>query len=349
MDQARFLHQFFLFSHAERERRFPPGETSWATIASYFSGEELSRRSLTLGSFPTFIEARRMFEAVEREEADLGIRVLSPDSPEFPPALSEHIPPERLPAFLYLRGQPIPGERSSVAVVGTRKPSRLGMDAAANFSAFFTNLGLKVVSGLARGVDSIAHQENLREGTVAVLGSGVGNVYPHENQALAEAILAQGGALVSPFPLYQIPLPQNFPARNELIAALACGTLVVEGAEQSGAAVTGKLALAMGKSVAVLPQDFRHAFGRGAIRLQQAGAVMVADEEEALQSLYAPFGGFERKNRPPLARSLFTLEEFQAALGKDAAETILLLETAILEGRIRRAGAQRYRFVSKKA
>jgi DNA processing protein len=244
---------------------------------------------------------------------------------------------------LYLRGAKIPEEQSCVAVVGTRRPSPLGTDAAANFAAYFTQMNLHIVSGLARGIDSIAHRENLQRGTVAVLGSGAGKVYPRENQPLADEILRKGGSLLSPFPLYQVPLPQNFPFRNELIAALACGTLVVEGAAQSGAAITGMLALGMSKTVVALPQDFRTDFGRGAVRLQEAGAVFATNEEEALQAVFSPYGGFAHETRPA-RRRVFSFGEFQLICGKSVAETIVLLEEGILRGRIERIGPQRYRF-----
>ena len=202
-----------------------------------------------------------------------------------------------------------------------------------------------MVSGLAKGIDTIAHQENLRAGTIAVLGSGVHDVYPKENGEMAELILARGGSLLSPFPLGQIPLPVNFPQRNDLIAALSAGTVVVEGAETSGAAVTGKQTLSMGKSVVVLTQDFRSGFGRGAIRLQQAGANLVCSEEEALHSLFSRLGGFSGVALPALRGKSreFTFEQFLRAAGKDVAAALVLLEEGISTGKIERRGPDLYR------
>ncbi|MGZ3694933.1 MAG: DNA-processing protein DprA [Bdellovibrionota bacterium] len=290
--------------------------------------------------------ARKFYEAILREEEELGVRVLAHSENEFPPTFTANITPERLPALLYLRGRELPEETSCVALVGTRKPTSLGVDAARNFGAYFTGQKLSVVSGLARGIDTMAHKENLKVGTISVLGSGVGSVYPKENQSLAEEILAAGGALLSPFPLYQIPLPQNFPARNELIAAMACGTVVIEGAEQSGAAITGHQALSMSKTVVVLSQDYRTTFGKGAIKLQQSGAVMVASEEEALQAIFAPHGGFQSQNEfsPKVRRKIFQFSDFQKATGKSNNEAAAMIEEAILRGRIERVDPQRYRF-----
>lgn len=342
MDTLRLAHQFFIFSLKDQQRLWPARSPSWEEISLLFAGGILPRRSLALGEVGSTSAARELMGSIIREEYELGIRALP--AQDFPESLLRYIPPDRLPAFLYLRGADLPSEASCVGVVGTRRPSLGGADAAANFAAFFSSLHLRVVSGLARGIDTIAHRENIAVGTVAVLGSGVGIVYPKENQDLAEDLIAQAGTLVSPFPLYQVPLPQNFPARNELIAALACGTVVIEGAEQSGAAVTGKHALAMGKTVVTLTQDFRTDFGRGAIRLQQAGAVLVANEEEALQALYAPLGGFARGDKlEKFHRAIFRFADFHQSIGNSHHEAVVLLEEAILRGRIERVGVDRYR------
>lgn len=185
---------------------------------------------------------------------------------------------------------------------------------------------------------------------MAVLGSGVRGVYPGENEKLAEEILARGGSLISPFPIGQTPLPQNFPIRNEIIAALAIGTVVIEGAETSGAAVTGKQALGMGKTVVALAQDFRSGFGRGAIRLQQAGASLATSEEEALHAIYFRVGGYSGTKLPNVGKGRkreFTFEEFQKAAGKDVGAAMVLLEEGISSGKIERSGPDFYRLLPR--
>ena len=348
MEVLRFIHQFFHLSQQQAEVSWR-SRPDWRAAERLFAEPHLARRSLAFGEVRNFQHARSLFDSVQREEEDMGLRVLA--AADYPPALVEHLPPERRPAILYLRGHDLPPERKSVAMVGTRSPSVAGLACARNFATYFSSLGLSVISGLAKGVDALAHEENLLFETVAVLGSGVGNVYPRENQALAELILASGGSLLSPFPLYQVPLPQNFPARNEIIAALAYGTVVVEGAEQSGAAITGRQALAMGKTVVALAQDFRTPFGRGAVRLQQAGAVFVANEEEALQAIFARAGGFSRGDAVEVAfgsrRREFRFEEFRSALGMSVAEAAALLEEGILRGRIVRVKVDRYRLAKR--
>lgn len=348
METIRFAHQFFHFSEAQRLDSWGNSAPSWEEVEQLFTAEKFPRRSLAFGEIRGFSAARELFQTIEKEEMELGVRAVMPEAI---PAIIENIPPERRCPILYIRGTDLPEEKNAVAIVGTRSPSACGIESAHNFASFFSGLGIHVVSGLAKGVDSIAHAENLAVGTIAVLGSAVGAVYPKENQLLAEALVAKGGTLLSPFPLYQVPLPQNFPERNEIIAALACGTVVIEGAEQSGAAITGKQALAMSKTVVTLSQDFRTSFGRGALRLQQAGAVFVANEEEALQAIYARVGGFSRGDVLECTfggrRRLFRFSDFQKAVGKSFGESAALLEEGILRGRIERVDSNRYRLIPK--
>jgi DNA processing protein len=345
MESLRFAHQFFHFHRAQWDRYWGGHEPSLKDVARLFQEDTFTRRALKRGTPHRWEEARREYALVEEAEERAGVKKIFLGQPAYPVAITAYAPPERRPPVLYLRGKDIPAENQLVAIVGTRFPSPAGADAAACFSAYFTTLGIGIVSGLAKGIDAIAHQENLRAGTVAVLGSGVLEVYPKENEVLAESLLSQGGALLSPFPLGQVPLPVNFPQRNDLIAALSVGTVVVEGAETSGAAVTGKQALSMGKSVVVLAQDFRTGFGRGAIRLQQAGANLVCSEEEALHSLFSRLGGFSGVSLPSLRGKSrdFNFEQFLRAAGKDVPAALVLLEEGISTGKIERRGADLYR------
>lgn len=344
MDSLRFAHHFFHFECAAwrrvLDRRVPPESLA----RELFAQDWLPRRQLRRTGPLTFADALRLHEETCARERELGVRAVPEGHPDYPEALAQ-IPPERRPSLLYLRGAPVPAETQLVAVVGTRHPSATGKEAAHCFTTYLTALGLRVVSGLARGIDTVAHEKSSYLGTVAVLGSGVGDVYPEQNQELAETILRQGGTLLSPFPLDQVPLPQNFPDRNEIIAALAAGVIVIEGAEKSGASITGRHALAMGKAVVALTQDFRSEFGRGAIRLHQDGAVLVTREEEAMEALFRRFGGF-MGSLPPVGRKprrrTFSFPEFQAASGASVPDAVALLEEGILQGRIERLGT-RYR------
>jgi len=346
MEILRFAHRFFHFESAAWQKVTNGRLVDWKFAHCLFHESLLPRRQLRRGGISTFEEALKLHEHFKEREASFGIRVIDEENVSYPDAIRQHIPPERRPALLYLRGADIPPEAFLVGIVGTRSPSMCGEEGAQSFAAYLCALRIQVVSGLARGIDTLAHEQSLGIGTVAVLGSEVGNVYPEQNQELADRILTKGGSLLSPFPLDQVPLPQNFPDRNELIAALSSGVIVIEGAEKSGAAITGRQALAMGKTVVTLTQDFRSSFGRGAIRLQQDGAVLVTKEEEAVEAIFRRFGGFAGRlpcsaSTLPQKRS-FTFQEFQNAAGVSVPEALVLLEDGILQGRIERWGA-RYR------
>lgn len=342
METLRFAHRFFHFDRAAWDRALGSNQADWNFVRALFEDPRLPRRQLKRGEPRTFEEARKIHDRQCAEEQSLGIRALAEGDPGYPEAFIRYVPPERRPSLLYVRGPDIPQETKLVGVVGTRSPSLAGRDAAHSFGAYLAALGIPVVSGLARGIDTIAHEESLRPGTVAVLGAEVGRVYPEENQQLAERILGAGGTLASPFPSDQVPLPRNFPERNELIAALAAGVIVIEGAEKSGAAITGRHALAMGKAVVALAQDFRTSYGRGAIRLQQDGAVLVTREEEAIEAIFRRLGGYGGALFPTVdpPRRTFTFSEFQAAAGVGVAEALASLEEGILQGRIERWGAK---------
>lgn len=342
MDALRFAHRFFHFEQKKWEKSLQGQIPDEEFTRRLFREPLFSFRILRTGEPRTWDEAMAIHEEeLEREEA-LGIRAIPYHSPFYPEGIRLHIPPENRPAILYLRGADLPEEKAAVAMVGTRKPSEFGREAAESFGTYLHALGIRVVSGLALGIDTIAHEQNIELGTIAVLGSGVGEVYPAENQILAEKILRRGGTLLSPFPLNQVPLPHNFPARNEIIAALSAGIIVIEGNVKSGASITGKQALAMGKTVVVLAQDFRTDYGLGAIRLHQDGAIFVGREEEAMEAIFRKWGGFAGSAASISRKASFSLADFQKATGGNLPESIALLEEGILQGRIERLG-KRYR------
>ena len=189
-----------------------------------------------------------LFDRLERSD----IRAITRLSPDYPPALTGIYDP---PPTLYVRGEcPLDSEKS-LAVVGSRRCTRDGQRAAREFSRELAENGVTVVSGMARGIDSAAHQGAL-EGkgrTIAVLGCGPDVVYPPENERLMDDILESGGAIVSELRPGSLPLPGNFPARNRIISGLCRGTLLVEGAKASGAMITVNLALEQGRDVFAIP------------------------------------------------------------------------------------------------
>jgi DNA processing protein len=221
-----------------------------------------------------------------------GLKALTCFDPDYPPALKEIYDP---PIVLYVRGELLPADRLAVAVVGSRRASLYGLQAAFAISRQLAARGITVVSGLARGIDGRAHRGALDGGgrTIAVMGSGLLNIYPAEHRDLAEQIARQG-AVVSQFPLRMIPEKTNFPLRNRIISGLSLGVLVVEAAKKSGALITAHQALDQGRTVMAIPGRIDSVSAQGTNQLIQDGAKMVRDVEDILEEfayLFTPSPG----------------------------------------------------------
>ena len=219
-----------------------------------------------------------------------GIRVVRRNEADYPEWLRRIYDP---PALLWTRGTLVAdeGERA-VAVVGSRAATPLGLAFARSLAADLAAAGLTVVSGLARGIDTAAHQGALEAGgrTVAVLGSGLDALYPRENAALARAI-ERDGAVVSEFPPGTGPWKQNFPRRNRTIAGWARATVVVEAGEKSGALHTARAALEEGRDVLAVPGHPSCPGCAGTNALLRDGAALVRDAGDVLAALgLAPAG-----------------------------------------------------------
>ncbi|MBI4308852.1 MAG: DNA-protecting protein DprA [Candidatus Omnitrophica bacterium] len=199
-----------------------------------------------------------------------GVRVMTIADDDFPQSLRD-IPGG--PIVLYIQGDVNALYAASIAMVGSRICSHYGVNMAGLFAASFAQAGLVVVSGLARGIDTAAHQGCLKAGgrTIAVLGCGLDHVYPKENRSLMEAIGRQG-AVVSELPMGTPPIPANFPRRNRIISGLTLTTLVVEAGAGSGALITADFALEQGRDVFVVPANVDHPSAQGSNRLIKDGA-----------------------------------------------------------------------------
>src|SRR5687768_12541517 len=213
---------------------------------------------------------------LERLRGLEGAEVLALDDGAYPALLREIPDP---PVTLYVRGAWREClEAPCVGVVGSRRCSTYGANVAQALARELASRGLTVVSGLARGIDAAAHRGALEAGgrTVAVLGTGVDEVYPREHRRLAGEILERGGALVSQFPLGTPPVAENFPYRNRIISGLSLGTVVVEAAENSGSLITARLALEQGREVYAVPGNItsRNSFGTNYL-IKGAGAKLV--------------------------------------------------------------------------
>jgi DNA processing protein len=253
------------------------------------------RRELALLRLPTeAIESIAARELHERAEAEieqvrkLGGDILVLDDGVYPALLRETYDP---PVVLYVKGAWEEClERPCIAVVGSRRCSTYGQNAALMMSRELAQRGLTIVSGLARGIDASAHRGALEAGgrTVAVMGTGLDRVYPRDHQKLADEILKRGGALVTQFPLGTPPVSENFPYRNRVISGLSLGVLVIEAAENSGSLITARLAMEQNREVFAVPGNItsRNSFGTNYL-IKGAGAKLVQQWQDVASELPA--------------------------------------------------------------
>ncbi len=217
--------------------------------------------------------------------AAAGVEVLLQTDPRFPARLKQIPYP---PPLLFLKGTLLPQDDLALALVGTRAASYYGLKTCRRLAGCLAVREVTVVSGLARGIDTAAHQGALENSgrTLAVLGCGLDVVYPPENQKLYEQIPAQG-ALISEFPLGTPPEAQNFPIRNRIISGLSLGVVVVEAGLKSGTSITVRYALDQGREVFAVPGPIDSPTSLGPHRLIQDGAKLVQDPEDIFQELPA--------------------------------------------------------------
>jgi len=281
--------------------------------------------------------------------SDLGGQIITQSHEDYPPALHQIPYP---PPFLYVKGTIEPQDQLAVAVVGTRKISYYGKKVSYRLARELSLKGVTVVSGLARGIDSAAHQGTLenRGRTLAVLGCGLDKVYPPENKELYRRIPVQG-ALISEFPLGTPPEAKNFPIRNRLISGLALGVVVVEAGIPSGALITAQLALDQGREVLAVPGPIDAPGSLGPNRLIQQGAKLVQDVDDILSEISGMVPRSEPASSPaaprqpslqvedPLVALLSSepqqIEELIMASGLPAPEVMTRLTMLELQGLVR--------------
>lgn len=205
-------------------------------------------------------------------------------SAHYPPLLAA-IPDA--PVALFVHGQPEALRTPQLAIVGSRNPTRAGVENAAAFARAAVEHGLAVTSGLALGIDAASHRGALASdgATVAVCGTGPDSVYPSQHRALADEIAVKG-AVVTEFPCATAPVKQNFPRRNRIISGLALGTLVVEAALKSGSLITARLAAAQGREVFALPGSIHNPLARGCHSLLKQGAKLVETVDDIFPELW---------------------------------------------------------------
>ena len=250
------------------------------------SPTQLSRIGIDQRAIASLLETRQTVDLVAELTAvqKAGITLLTWDSAGYPRYLRE-IP--NAPPLLYLQGGLVEHDQWAVGVVGTRRFTAYGRQITRDLVAGLVANGLTVVSGLAKGIDAIAHKTALELGgrTIAVLGSGLDCVYPAENRALATKIAAGQGALVSDYVLGVQPDAKNFPPRNRIISGLSLGIIVVEAGERSGALITAQFALEQNREVFAVPGNVNSPASRGPNNLIKQGAKLVMGIEDILEEL----------------------------------------------------------------
>ena len=261
-------------------------------------------------------------------------------------ALAMEALPERLrvipdpPRRLYVQGAVDVLGVPAVAIVGSRRATRAGRQFAERLAEDLATAGLAVVSGLAYGIDAAAHLGALRAGvattpagrTVAVLGNGLGHVYPRQHAGLAAEIVESGGALVSEYPADRGPRKHQFPERNRLISGLSLGVVIVEATTKSGSLITARMAAEQGREVMAVPGPVASPLSGGCHRLLKSGAALIESADDVLFAIGydAVELGTQRGDTPP-ARLAAVLEQVGAeatTLDQVVAATGLALETA---------------------
>ncbi|MCU0510989.1 MAG: DNA-processing protein DprA [Anaerolineae bacterium] len=226
------------------------------------------------------IDLEQAWQKVEKT----GAQVISQEDAAYPPLLKAL---EDAPLLLYVRGQLLPRDQIALAIVGTRRASRYGHDAAHHLAQELAAAGITIVSGLAQGIDTAAHMGAINAGgrTIAVLACGIDRLYPKENAPLAGRIV-ECGALVTEYPVGTPPTPGNFPRRNRLLSGLALGVLIAEAPERSGALITATAALEQGRDVFAVPANIFNPQGAGVNRLIQDGAKLVMTARDILDEFH---------------------------------------------------------------
>jgi len=224
-------------------------------------------------------QINKEIELAEKQQC----RIVTFSDPEYPPLL-RHIPDP--PPYIYVKGR-LDDTNHCVAVVGSRNASSYGKSIAIRLSRDLASRGLGIVSGMARGIDTAAHMGAIAVNgqTIAVLGSGLGVIYPPENRRLYDEII-ENGAVISEFPIEEGPNAYNFPARNRIISGIALGTLVVEATKRSGSLITARLAGEQGREVFAVPGSVNSAKSTGAHNLLKQGAKLVASAEDVIEEFY---------------------------------------------------------------
>jgi DNA processing protein len=248
-------------------------------------------RANSIRKFSSWKDVEKHAKLIEEK----GITAISFESPSYPEMLRQI---EDAPLVLYMDGTLVQQDRYAISVVGSRKLTHYGASVAERIAGDLAAMGFTIVSGMARGVDSLAHQAALRAGgrTIAVLGSGVDVPYPPENKTLMENITGSG-CVISEFSPGTPPDKDNFPRRNRIISGLSLGVVIVEATAESGALITARYAMEQGREVFAVPGSITSAHSAGPNELIRKGATLVRHANDIVEELAPVLKGFLRSDQ----------------------------------------------------
>jgi DNA processing protein len=329
---------------------FGEARAAWHASPSMLASSGLSQQLIkNLIQVRSNVDLKKIIEDL----AEKDIQVLTQLDVEYPKRLLEIDAP---PPVLYVRGEFKPDDEWAVAIVGTRRITPYGRQVALEIASFLSSHGLTVVSGLARGVDTIAHTEALHAGgrSIAVLGNGIDRMVPPENRKLAERLLSQG-ALVSDYPPGTPPEGANFPPRNRIISGLSLAVVVIEAGERSGALITASFAADQGREVFAVPGGIYAPQSRGTNRLIHQGARPLLNPEEILEILdrsmvvehrqiraVLPENELEASLLDGLSKEPLHVDELTRLVDMSVQEVSAALAMMELKGMVRKVGSMRY-------
>ena len=281
-------------------------ESAWKGTPIELAGAGLSLKLIErINQARANIDLEKVWARIESQ----GIQVLTWEDEAYPQRLKEIDQP---PPVLYVRGNYVPDDLFAVAIVGTRRVTPYGRQITEELASFLASHGITVVSGLARGVDAIAHHSALKAGgrTIGVLGSGVDKIYPPEHRQLAEKMMEQG-AIVSDYAPGTPPDASNFPPRNRIISGLSLAVVVIEAGETSGALITAEFAAEQGREIFAVPGSILAPQSKGTNKLIQKGALPLLSINDLMQAL-----NLTRVGDQKTARKNIPADETEACLMK---------------------------------
>jgi DNA processing protein len=325
-------------------------EAAWKASIQQLLAANLDKRSQE-----NLLLARRQLDlaAEWQRVVRAGAHVLTWDDAGYPANLREI---DAAPPVLYVRGELQPADVMAVAVVGTRRASAYGREVTHLAATELAHNNITVVSGLALGIDTVAHRATLDGGgrTIAVLGSGVDQVYPLQNRELADAIVANG-ALVSEYPIGTRPEANNFPPRNRIISGLSRGVVIVEASQRSGALITAEFAAEQGREVFAVPGSILHPGSAGCNGLIRQGATPFLSVNDVLDQLNfatlstqtsvrqsTPTDPLEAQVMALLAQEACHIDELVRRMALPSSQVSSLLTLLELKGLVRQTGGMTY-------